>query len=54
MSRAPIIVALTDDYAASVTAFLQGYLRRDDLTVETVRKALELAARDDKPAEPRT
>ena len=54
MKRAPIVVALTDDYVASVTAFLQGYLRMNDLTIDTVRKALELAARGDQPAEPRT
>ncbi len=43
---APIIVAITDDYIASVTAFLQGWLTKTDkVTSEAVRRALEVAAR---------
>jgi hypothetical protein len=41
---APIIVAITDDYIASVTAYLQGRLRTDEVTIEAVRDALRTTA----------
>lgn len=49
---APVIVALSDDYIGSVTAYLQGRLRTDDVTVEAIRDALFSAARYEPIPEP--